>query len=114
MHGRVWTFAAPPLHNPFHCADNSQFVMQQNGLKPSTSGGIVSTVPRLSRSENDVANSANVSFVSRPIMIFKGIQRFLDCAFIVVGLSRSGCSVRAPCATVCDFNSASNDGQIFL
>ena len=94
VHGNVCTFAAPPLHSPFHWADKSQFVMHLNGIYPASSVGIVSTAARLSRNENKVANSVNVSFVSLPIMIFKGMHRLRDCAFIVVGLSSNGCLVR--------------------
>jgi hypothetical protein len=93
VQGNVCTFAAPPLQSPFHWADKLQLVIHRNGMKSTNSAGIISTSQRLSKKVNKVANSANVSSVSLPIMIFNGIHRLRDCAFVFDGLSRSSCIV---------------------
>jgi hypothetical protein len=68
--------------------------MHRNGIKPAISGGRVSASERLSKNSNKVANSAKVSFVSLPIIHFKGIHELRDWAFIVVGLSSNCFFVR--------------------
>ncbi len=84
------TYAANPLQRPFHWADKSQLVMQENGMNPSILVGIVVASERSSRNLNSGPNSVKVSFVSQPIIIFNGRNKLCDCANKVAGLSRSG------------------------
>jgi hypothetical protein len=61
VHGKVCTLAGPPLQSPFHCADKSQLVIQEKGLKPSISFGINAFLSeRSSRNLKRVPNSLNV------------------------------------------------------